>query len=85
MECAEKIRLVRALNQANLALTSSVQRLLSAEGAPVAVYSSRRHAAQAARLNFESARLGYEAHVTAHRCENGAGSGTRLEAVLETV
>lgn len=85
MNCAEKNRLLSAHNQANLALTSCVQQLLSAEGMPVAVYAARRRDAQTARLEFESARLAYEAHVTAHRCENGAGSGTRLEAVLDTV
>src|SRR5580692_4928724 len=69
MECGEKIRLARARNRANLTLTSCVQQLLSAEGTAVAVYASRRHDAQKARLDFESARLAYEAHVTAHRCE----------------
>jgi hypothetical protein len=85
MNCAEKIRLLSARNRANLVLTSCVQQLLSAEGTPVAVYTSRRRDAQRARLDFESARLAYEAHVSAHRCENGAGSGASLEAVLETV
>jgi hypothetical protein len=85
MKCDERTRLLGAYNRATLTLSTAVQHLLNS-GEASAAYDLHRYTADKARIEFESARLAYEAHVQEHHCEGGVGGGgTELEAMLDSV
>lgn len=70
MPCEERARLLGVYNRATLAISTTVEDLLHGVAASSSLlYDIRRHAAEKARIGFESAELAYEAHVHQHRCE----------------
>jgi hypothetical protein len=84
MKCDERVQLLRARDQATLALATGIERLLngSAVDGSSIIYEIRRRAAERAEAKLGQARVAYDSHVDGHRCEATMDLSPQLPAQL---